>query len=659
MCPRLYRMCKKKRPPPTFLVYNACRGVADVAGKGGVCMKNGLITSLLVLAVMLFLQGCGDRTGSITKDKENMTDNTQNEMNVTRTRSAKTEAVYKYICDNYKDKILSAQQESTWMGSSEYEMYYLEDATGKLPAIRGLDFMGSDFEGVVKRAKEWDQRGGIVTICWHTGVSSSGYKEASEEDPDFKKLLSEGTDEYNELMASWDLAAKALCELRDADVPVLWRPFHEFDGKWFWWGKGGKKAFIRLWQLMHDKFTYEYGLDNLIWVLGYSGEVRSGWYPGDDYVDVIGSDTYDGTTNLKAWKKLLKITDTKPMAFHECGMVPSPEMFEKDGDVWAWFMIWHTTWLTDNDKERLKEVYNSDRVVTLDELPDFGTDDTSDKSAETIEGGNMDRFKDMVVELPPEGYDERREGVTYPEFKKYTYYSKTAGRETNVNVLLPVDYSEDKEYPVLYVLHGFFDNEDWMARNIVALPEILTNLCLDKEAKEMIVVLPYIFCSKEMPACTGMDLANCYAYDNFINDLTTDLMPFIESSFKVKKGPENTAVTGFSMGGRESLFIGFEHPELFGFIGAVCPAPGLVKIEGSPMHPGQMTKEAMKFMEFAPEVLFISSSKADGVVTNAPDSYRKIMTDNGVTFVSHVLSETGHDHTSVKPHLYNYFRMLF
>ena len=59
-----------------------------------------------------------------------------------------------------------------------------------------------------------------------------------------------------------------------------------------------------------------------------------------------------------------------------------------------------------------------------------------------------------------------------------------------------------------------------------------------------------------MAWCTGMDLANCFAYDNFINDLTTDLMPFIEGSFSVAKGRENTAITGFSMGGRESLFIG-------------------------------------------------------------------------------------------------------
>lgn len=271
----------------------------------------------------------------------------------------------------------------------------------------------------------------------------------------------------------------------------------------------------------------------------------------------------------------------------------------------------------------------------------------------------MEQFKEIIAELPPEGYEEPLEGVTYPEFQKYKYYSSTAERETNVNVLLPPNYSEDKEYPVLYILHGFYDNESWMARPVVNLSTIYGNLLAAGEAKEMIIVLPYMFCDKNMPYCTGMDLANCLAYDNFINDLTTDLMPFIESEFSVAKGRENAAITGFSMGGRESLFIGFKRPDLFGYIGSVCAAPGLVEISGSAMHPGQMTEEEMSFSENMPYLIFISSSKSDGVVGTNPDSYRKIMNENEVEYLSHVMERTGHDHTSVKPHLYNFLKMLF
>ena len=271
----------------------------------------------------------------------------------------------------------------------------------------------------------------------------------------------------------------------------------------------------------------------------------------------------------------------------------------------------------------------------------------------------MEQFNDIITELMPEGYEEQREGVTYSEFQKYTYYSSTAERNTNVNVLLPPNYSEDKEYPVLYILHGFYDNENWMARPVVNLSNIYGNLLEEGEAEEMIIALPYMFCDKNMPYCTGMDLANCLAYDNFINDLTTDLMPFIEGEFAVAKGRENTAITGFSMGGRESLFIGFKCPDLFGYIGSVCAAPGLVEIPGSPMPPGQMTEDGMTFTENNPYLIFISSSEADGVVGNSPDSYRKIMTENEVEYLSHVMARTGHDHTSVKPHLYNFLKMLF
>ena len=281
-------------------------------------------------------------------------------------------------------------------------------------------------------------------------------------------------------------------------------------------------------------------------------------------------------------------------------------------------------------------------------------------ATETIqEEIDMEEFKNIVVELPPSGYEDKREGVQYAEFQKHTYFSSTAGRDTNVNVLLPPDYSDDKEYPVLYILHGFYDNEDWMARPVVNLNIIYGNLLADGMAEEMIIVLPYIFCDKNMPYCTGMDLANCLAYDNFINDLTTDLMPFIESSFSVKNGRENTAITGFSMGGRESLFIGFERPDLFGYIGAVCPAPGLVEIPNSPMHPGQMTAEEMVFGDEKPYVVLVSSSQSDGVVGSSPDSYRNTMTENEVDYLSHVMKTTGHDHSSVKPHLYNYLQLLF
>lgn len=255
---------------------------------------------------------------------------------------------------------------------------------------------------------------------------------------------------------------------------------------------------------------------------------------------------------------------------------------------------------------------------------------------------------------------EEKNTEPYGSFEYKSYFSNTAGRETGVNILLPPDYSEDKEYPVLYILHGFWDTEQWMARDVVGIPQMLTELYSDGKAEEMIVVLPYIFTSKEMPRCTGMDLENSLAYDNFINDLTTDLMPFIEENYSVKKGRENTAITGFSMGGRESLFIGFTRPELFSYVGAVCPAPGLVEIPGSPMHPGQIEESELSVTDGSePRLVYITYSDSDGVVADTPENYHKLLEANGVEHTTKVLHGTGHDHTSVKPHLYDFFQVVF
>lgn len=262
-----------------------------------------------------------------------------------------------------------------------------------------------------------------------------------------------------------------------------------------------------------------------------------------------------------------------------------------------------------------------------------------------------------ITALPSENLFERKAGIEYPDFKKYTYYSSAAERETPVNVLLPPDYSEDRTYPVLYLLHGYFDNEDWMTRPVVCVSSLLSNLYAHGEAEPMIVICPYIYCSREMPACTGMNLTNSLNYDNFINDLTGSLMPFIESHFSVALGKENTAITGFSMGGRESLFIGFTHPDRFGYVGAACPAPGLTPLADSPAHPGQLAEDAMRFDE--PHLLLITASKADGVVGRFPASYHEMLERTETVHFWHVLENTGHDPSSVKPHLYHFFRRIF
>lgn len=303
--------------------------------------------------------------------------------------TAKTQALYNYLCDTYGKNVISGQQESTWRGSENYEFDIIKNASGKYPALRGLDYMGDDFSGCNRRAIDWYKRGGIVTICWHCGSDFRGsHTESLDSDLNWSSALTPGTSEYNALIAGMDKGAKALLELKEAGVPVIWRPFHEFDGKWFWWGKGGAENFKKLWQIMYDRYTNHWGLDNLIWSLGYCGDVNSGWYPGDEYVDIIGADTYVNHTEslVNMYNKTAQIAD-KPVCLHENGPIPDPEKMKADGAKWLWFMTWHTSFIDSNQfntASYIKRIYNSDYMITLDELPDvysYGNTSSSGNTA--------------------------------------------------------------------------------------------------------------------------------------------------------------------------------------------------------------------------------------------------------------------------------------
>lgn len=265
---------------------------------------------------------------------------------------------------------------------------------------------------------------------------------------------------------------------------------------------------------------------------------------------------------------------------------------------------------------------------------------------------SMEEFTDMIAKkvVNSEPYDSHKEksGVKYGTIKKDKYYSTTCKRDKPYVILLPADYSEDKKYPVLYVMHGYYENENRMITDNgqMATRQIIGNAIAEGEAKDMIVVFPYIYSSATQATVSGMDEANNQAYDNFINDLTKDLMPYIEEHYSIKTGRENTALTGFSMGGRESLLIGMKRPDLFGYIGAICPAPG---VTGSFKWDG----------DDCPYLVFLTAGSNDNVVYSTPNSYHENFTKNGVPHVWHYVEGGAHGDNSIQPHLYNFVRAVF
>ncbi len=310
------------------------------------------------------------------------TDYDMNLVNANATDEAK--AVFRYICSVYGNHIISGQQESTWMSSPDYEVNYIKQKTGKYPAIRGLDFMNEDYSGVVSRARSWADDGGIVTICWHCSSSFDGGFNESQSDTltaaQWEAVLTDGTSEHAAFIQAMDKAGNALLQLQNDGIPVLWRPFHEFDGGWFWWGKGGSEYFKRLWIMMYNHFTYDLGLNNLIWVLGYChngtdyGASLADWYPGNQYCDIAGADSYEAAQNGAEARLFTPVYNavngTKPLVMHETGLIPTVEQFQSV--PWAYFMTWHTTYVTsDNTVSHLQSIYTSDYVITRDELPDL------------------------------------------------------------------------------------------------------------------------------------------------------------------------------------------------------------------------------------------------------------------------------------------------
>jgi hypothetical protein len=286
--------------------------------------------------------------------------------------SKQAKALYSYLQDMYGKKIIAGQMVTR---DRFDELKYIEDTTGKLPAIRGMDFIDSSRnKNEVKAAKEWWKKGGIPTIMWHWGAPAigNGYVNSKKE-VDIDKCFEKGTPEYDAFWKELKEKAKLLKKLKRAHVPVLWRPFHELNGDWFWWGKKGPEQFKRLWITMYDYYVHKKRINNLIWVLCYSGKPDSAWYPGREYVDIAGADTYGANDpHLGMYKKVEAIVGgTMPIPFHECGIPPDPVQCFAQGAKWSWFMEWHTNFIKKVDTKYLRYIYNSDLIVTLDKVPDI------------------------------------------------------------------------------------------------------------------------------------------------------------------------------------------------------------------------------------------------------------------------------------------------
>ncbi len=276
--------------------------------------------------------------------------------------------------------ILAGQQEN--YTSATAQMDRIKRTTGKLPAIRGFDLREDAIDPTDEARRAWHTNGQIVTISWHVGAPSlpdTGDNSMKASDGGIAAVLTPGTPQNAAFMQRLDAVAAKLEKLRRAEVPVLWRPFHEMNGDWFWWSKSGPAEFIRLWRFTFDYFTKEKQLHNLIWVWSTARVADPAWYPGDDVVDIGGCDTYLAPTSgndMQPWAESVaglraSLRSRKPMALTENDIIPNPTKLFQAGYNFIWFLTWRDEWLSKNGDPHLKRVYNHAYVITADELPDL------------------------------------------------------------------------------------------------------------------------------------------------------------------------------------------------------------------------------------------------------------------------------------------------
>ncbi|MBP5723755.1 MAG: InlB B-repeat-containing protein [Bacteroidales bacterium] len=359
-----------------------------------------------------------------------------------------TVEVYEFLKDNFGKKTISGvmtldllSNNNTMPLASQPEVSYINSKTGKTPALVGFDFMHSTgknstndwqqlyTQAAIAMAEELWNAGGIPTFSWHwRDPNQNGDSfNTSETSFDLTKAFSNSSytqwntnsTEYKNMIKDIDIIAGYLEELQCAGVTILWRPIHEASGKWFWWGAKGAEPYKQLYKLLFDRLVNYHQIHNLIWVWNSDG-TDADWYPGDEYVDVVGRDFYygDGSTYnhsslVTDFEALAKQTNGKKLiTLAENGAVPYPENMDNDDAMWSWFMPWYGDYVTSSNHNTASDwntIMNDSRVITLS---DMGGWDNRTKVYDTTTVGTLYAKNGFSVTPSKEGDSEHEITVT-------------------------------------------------------------------------------------------------------------------------------------------------------------------------------------------------------------------------------------------------------
>lgn len=318
---------------------------------------------------------------------------------VNKNSTANTKKLYSFLKDSYGKYVITGQQCDGGINGNEFKA--IKNLTGDYPALLGLDLMDytpsrtafGASSSAVEKAIEFANKGGIVTLCWHWNAPTEYlYSTANNSDGwwggfytksskfDIAKVMN-GQDAKGKKLLDRDIKeiAKQLKRLEKAGVPVIWRPLHEASGGWFWWGAQGPDAYKKLWKYLYNELTNTYGCNNLIWV--YNGQ-SADWYPGDEYVDIVGEDIYPGNhvydPQVSRFRQAINYgSKTKITALTENGCIFDIDSAVSINALWCWFMTWGNEFTVNGsnysekytEKSVIKKMYASKYSLTLGSLP--------------------------------------------------------------------------------------------------------------------------------------------------------------------------------------------------------------------------------------------------------------------------------------------------
>lgn len=254
---------------------------------------------------------------------------------------------------------------------------------GKYPALWGQDFgfskddkdATSHRQATIDEAKVQHAAGAVITLMWHAVRPIEDEPVTFKEgvcgkltDVEWNDLLTPGTATHIRWERQVDVVAFFLKQLCDANIPVLWRPYHEMNGDWFWWGyRTGAQGYTALWKMLFQRLTIYHDLHNLIWV--WNNNAPRGTvlpfpdcFPGHDCVDILATDVYGSDYKQSHYNDLLSLAEGKPIALGEVGGLPTPEILDAQPN-WAWFMVWTSHITNANTPEEVRAIYDYPRTL--------------------------------------------------------------------------------------------------------------------------------------------------------------------------------------------------------------------------------------------------------------------------------------------------------